>query len=104
MFENQSFQCKILSVLIPTDKKVPYKKKVGFWFGIASWYTETPLTKPFLANPEIINLVLQRTPMARIAQADEVSGIVAFLSMNHASYITGQVIAVDGGFLRYGFY
>jgi Tropinone reductase 1 len=42
--------------------------------------------------------------MQRIGQPTEVSGLAAFLSMDHAAYITGQIVGVDGGFLRNGFY
>lgn len=35
---------------------------------------------------------------------EEVSGVVAFLCMETSSYVTGQVVAVDGGFLRNGFF
>jgi Tropinone reductase 1 len=41
--------------------------------------------------------ILARTPMNRIGQPEEVGGIVAFLCMDKASYITGQNIMVDGG-------
>jgi tropinone reductase I len=44
--------------------------------------------------------VLDRTPMHRIAEPEEVSALVAFLCMAGASYITGQVICVDGGFTQ----
>jgi Tropinone reductase 1 len=71
---------------------------------IAPWYINTPLVQPVLTNPELFNLVIQRTPMKRIGEVDEVSSLAAFLCMDHASYITGQVIAVDGGFLRNGFF
>jgi Tropinone reductase 1 len=41
--------------------------------------------------------------MQRVGKAEEVAGIVAFLCMPAASYIIGQCISVDGGFLNYGF-
>lgn len=40
--------------------------------------------------------------MGRWADADEVSGIVAFLCMRGAGYITSQVISTDGGFTANG--
>ena len=40
--------------------------------------------------------------MHRIAEPEEVSALVAFLCMQGASYITGQVICVDGGFTQNG--
>jgi 2-keto-3-deoxy-L-fuconate dehydrogenase len=39
----------------------------------------------------------QRQPMGRIAHVDEISGLVAFLASDDASFITGQAFAVDGG-------
>jgi Tropinone reductase 1 len=71
---------------------------------IAPWYIQTPLTTPFMLNPDVLSTIIARTPMQRVGQPEEVSGIVAFLCMKTASYITGQVIPVDGGFLRNGFY
>jgi Tropinone reductase 1 len=41
--------------------------------------------------------------MRRIGEPEEVAAAVAFLCLPAASYITGEVVAVDGGFLRYGF-
>lgn len=70
---------------------------------IAPWFIQTPLTEPLLDNPEILNAVLARTPMKRVGQPEEIAGLAAFLCMPTASYITGQCIAVDGGFLSFGF-
>jgi len=41
--------------------------------------------------------VLDRTPMARIGEPEEVAAAVAFLCLPAASYITGQVLRVNGG-------
>jgi Tropinone reductase 1 len=41
--------------------------------------------------------------MGRIGEPEEVAAAAAFLCLPAAAYITGECIAVDGGFLRYGF-
>ncbi len=43
--------------------------------------------------------VLARIPAGRVAHASEIAAVVAFLASDDASYVTGQVITVDGGFL-----
>jgi Tropinone reductase 1 len=71
---------------------------------VAPWYIDTPLVQPVLTDPAALKGVLARTPMGRVGQPSEVSSLVAYLCLDSASYITGQVIAVDGGFLRNGFF
>ncbi len=70
---------------------------------VAPWYIETPLTRSVLEDRDKLNKIKERTPMQRVGKAEEVAGIVAFLCMPAASYITGQCISVDGGFLNHGF-
>ncbi|GMY14493.1 tropinone reductase homolog isoform X2 [Fagus crenata] len=46
---------------------------------------------------------MMRTPLGRLAEPNEISSVVAFLCLPAASYITGQVICVDGGYTVNGF-
>jgi Tropinone reductase 1 len=70
---------------------------------VAPWYTRTPLVEKLLEDKNYLANILARTPMGRIAEPEEVASVAAFLCMPAASYITGQCIAVDGGFMVYGF-
>lgn len=70
---------------------------------VAPWYIRTRRTSEKLADPDYLDEVILRTPMARIGEPEEVAAAVAFLCLPVASYITGECIAVDGGFMRYGF-
>ncbi len=70
---------------------------------VAPWYIRTRRTEGALADPDYLDDVLLRTPMGRIGEPEEVAAAVAFLCLPASSYVTGECIAVDGGFLRYGF-
>ncbi len=70
---------------------------------IAPWYIETPLIESVLADAEKLKGILARTPMQRLGQPEEVAAAVLFLSLPAASYITGQCLGVDGGFIVNGF-
>jgi 3-oxoacyl-[acyl-carrier protein] reductase len=46
---------------------------------------------------EQLQRIARRTPLGRLARIDEIANAVHFLSSDQASFITGQVLAVDGG-------
>jgi Tropinone reductase 1 len=70
---------------------------------IAPWYIDTELTAGSLGDKEKLHQIVSRTPMRRVGRAEEIAGLAAFLCMPAASYINGQCIAVDGGFMANGF-
>ena len=71
---------------------------------VAPWYINTELAKQVLKDEAYLKSVVERTPMGRVGEPEEVSGLVVFLCLPVAQYITGQVISVDGGFTRNGYY
>ena len=62
---------------------------------VAPGLTETKMGH-FKSDEEMAK-VMARTPIGRMAQPEEIADVVAFLSSEKAKYVTGQVIAVDGG-------
>jgi len=70
---------------------------------VSPWYIRTPLVEPLLSDSTVRTRILARTPMGRVGEPQEVAAIVVFLCMPASSYVTGQTIAADGGFLSYGF-
>jgi Tropinone reductase 1 len=70
---------------------------------VAPWYIRTRRTTGVLSDPDYYEQVIERTPMRRIGEPEEVAAAVGFLCLPASSYVTGECIAVDGGFLRYGF-
>lgn len=70
---------------------------------VAPWYIRTPLTEKYVTDKEFLSRINSRTPMRRIGEPEEVAAAIAFLAMPASSYITGEIIGVDGGFLKYGF-
>ncbi|KAI0519132.1 hypothetical protein KFK09_006572 [Dendrobium nobile] len=71
---------------------------------VSPWYIKTSLVNHLLEKENFLNSVVSRTPLNRVGEAEEVSSLVAFLCMPCASYITGQIISVDGGMTVNGFY
>jgi 3-oxoacyl-[acyl-carrier protein] reductase len=62
---------------------------------VAPGFVLTELTQDL--SPELQQMAIDRTPLGRFGTTDEMAYAVAFLASDEAAYITGQVLAVDGG-------
>lgn len=69
---------------------------------IAPGVFRTALNKKLLDESERGQEFLTRTPMGRFGQVEELAGAAVFLASEAASFVTGEVLVVDGGFLASG--
>ena len=65
---------------------------------VAPGWINTPLTQPLQDDEARSAPILQRTPMRRWGQAEEIGAVVRFLLSEEARFMTGAVVPVDGGY------
>lgn len=64
---------------------------------IAPSLTRTPLAEPLVKNPATAETIARQHPLRRLGTPDDAAATAAFLLSPDSSWITGQVLAVDGG-------
>lgn len=71
---------------------------------VAPGFTITPLVQQFIDRGTYdVEMLTSKTPMRRMAQPPEIAAAIVFLGSEEASYITGQTLYVDGGYMaEYG--
>jgi|HigsolmetaAR204D_1030405.scaffolds.fasta_scaffold00281_20 NAD(P)-dependent dehydrogenase (short-subunit alcohol dehydrogenase family) len=60
-------------------------------------YIETPMSAPYINDPQTLQYFLSMTAMGRVGQPSEVAQAALFLASDASSYVTGVELAVDGG-------
>ena len=61
-------------------------------------FVHTELTRSVTENPELHAMLANRHPMGRLGQPEEIANVIAFLASDEASFVTGAVWTVDGGY------
>lgn len=64
---------------------------------IAAGFVKTELTAAELSDERLVKRIVQRAPAGRLGQPEDIASSAVFLASDASSYITGHVLAVDGG-------
>jgi dehydrogenase/reductase SDR family protein 4 len=84
----------IMATKVMAQQWAPYNIRVN---AIAPGLTKTRFSEALWKNPDILKMAMSRTPLARPADPEEMVGAIIYLASDASSYVTGQVIAIDGG-------
>ncbi len=84
----------IMATKVMAQQWAPYNIRVN---AIAPGLTKTRFSEALWNNPENLKRSMSRNPMGRIAEPEEMVGAALFLASDASSYVTGQIIAIDGG-------
>lgn len=65
--------------------------------GVAPTVVRTPIAEHWFADPERYRKLVERIPLGRVAEVEDVAGAVLFFLAPAAAFVTGQILYVDGG-------
>ena len=84
----------IMATKVMAQQWAPYNIRVN---AIAPGLTKTRFSEALWKNQDILNIAMSRTPLGRPAEPEEMVGAILYLASDASSYVTGQVLAIDGG-------
>jgi 3-oxoacyl-[acyl-carrier protein] reductase len=64
---------------------------------VAPGWVDTDMSKPVFKNKKAYKQILEKQPLGRVATAEECAGPILFLASDLASFITGEILNVNGG-------
>jgi NAD(P)-dependent dehydrogenase (short-subunit alcohol dehydrogenase family) len=84
----------IMATKVMAQQWAPFKIRVN---AIAPGLTKTRFSEALWKNADILKMATSTTPMARIGEPEEMVGAILYFASDASSYVTGQVMAIDGG-------
>ena len=84
----------IMATKVMAQQWAQYNIRVN---AIAPGLTKTRFSEALWSNQDILQGALLGTPLRRVAEPEEMVGAVIFLASDASSYVTGQILAIDGG-------
>ena len=84
----------IMATKVMAREWAKYNIKVN---AVAPGLIKTHLSEAMWNNPKILKAIMSKTPMSRIAEPEEIVGAIIYLASDASSYVTGQVLGIDGG-------
>lgn len=71
---------------------------------IAPGYVRTELVQDVIDKGAIsMEAILRRTPQHRIGEVEDIAGLAVYMASDESSYMTGSIVAIDGGWTAYGY-
>jgi NAD(P)-dependent dehydrogenase (short-subunit alcohol dehydrogenase family) len=64
---------------------------------VAPSLVDTPLAGRLLNNDKKVEMMSQRHPLKRVGKAEDIANIASFLLSDNSTWMTGQIVGVDGG-------
>lgn len=102
-FHNLAHYCAAKGGVIELTKQMalelaPHRINVN---SIGPGAIQTDMTKQIEDDPRQLEQILTRIPLGRLGQPEDIANVASFLASDEASYITGETIFVDGGWLTF---
>ncbi len=102
-FHNLAHYCAAKAGVIELTKQMalelaPYKINVN---SVGPGAIKTVMTKQVESDPKQLKEIIARIPLGRMGEPEEIANVVAFFASDEASYVTGETIFVDGGWLTF---
>lgn len=102
-FHNLAHYCAAKAGVIELTKQMalelgPYKINVN---SIGPGAIKTAMTKQVESDPKQLKEIIARIPLGRMGEPEEIANVAAFFASDEASYVTGETIFVDGGWLTF---